>query len=66
METLLLALWIFSLILSLGSRRRRGALVVVVPLVLVVSPDEAKPPLQGEAWLRRQLEGLEKQPGDGR
>jgi hypothetical protein len=60
MEALLLGLWLFSLILSLGARRRREALVVVVPVVLVTRPEEAAPALQGEAWLRRRLDELAK------
>lgn len=59
METLLLGLWIFSLILSFGARRRREALLVVVPVVLVANSGEGQLAIGDEAWLRRQLDGLE-------
>ncbi|MDO8475034.1 MAG: hypothetical protein Q7W02_02360 [Candidatus Rokubacteria bacterium] len=63
METLLLALWIVSLLLSLGSRRGASVLVVPVVVVLVPTPEAATPALRGEDWLRRQLEGLGKEKG---
>jgi len=59
METVLLGLWIFSLILSLGSRGRRRAVPVIYVPVIVALPHEAlTAPASGEDWLRRQLEGL--------
>lgn len=59
MEPLLLGLWLVVLLLSLGSRR--GASVLVVPVVLLVTPAAAQPAVDGEAWLKRQLEELEKE-----
>lgn len=62
MSAVLIGLWVFGLLLSLGSRRHASVLVVVVPVVLVASPDEGQPATGGEAWLRRQLEGLGTEP----
>jgi hypothetical protein len=71
MEPLLLGLWVLCLLLPFAIRRRERPVVVIAVLPVVLpdpgaaqklgsAPDQAS----GEAWLRRQLEGLEKEGTD--
>lgn len=60
MESLLLGLWVLCLLLPFAIRRRQRPLVVIAVLPVMLS-DQVAPPLDGEAWLKRQLEELEKE-----